>query len=455
MRILCDQGVHNMRNQGNNAMLQAAIARLRDYWPHATFDVITDAPHLSRLFFPDVHPVSSHTLQRICTSLDRLERIVPHPLWRLLFEAREAYWHRRAMRNAQHLQPSRQTNFSTDSPGLNTLDEHTPISPERWDKLQYQAAIREGLSNYDLLLFSGGGNLYDYDPWVIFKMFDRIEAATALGIPSVMVGQGVGVMTNADVRSRAQVVLSTVELIGVRNRRIGLSTLASLSIPAERCLFTGDDAIELAYQARSPTLGNGLGISLRVAGYTQIEQRHLVQLRSVLHEAARLHDARLIAVPISSHHDESDLTYIKQLLAGYTQVLAGWQMFDTPLNTIKRAGQCRVMIAGTYHGAIFALGQGIPVIALVKSAEYIDKLSELSDEFGLGCQVFYLEDEKLPEQLLAAIQRAWLLAEQNRSALLEVATQQIALQQIAYRRIFAFMTAREQIKNDEQPYPQN
>ena len=57
------------------------------------------------------------------------------------------------------------------------------------------------------------------------------------------------------------------------------------------------------------------------------------------------------------------------------------------------------MITGTYHGAIFALGQGIPVIGVAKSDEYFNKLSELSDEFSLGVQVLSFKFGSFPGRL--------------------------------------------------------
>jgi hypothetical protein len=43
MRILLDQAVHDHRNKGNNALLLAAMSRLRHFWPSATFDVLSES----------------------------------------------------------------------------------------------------------------------------------------------------------------------------------------------------------------------------------------------------------------------------------------------------------------------------------------------------------------------------------------------------------------------------
>ena len=45
---------------------------------------------------------------------------------------------------------------------------------------------------------------------------------------------------------------------------------------------------------------------------------------------------------------------------------------------IERVGECRVVVTGSYHGAVFALAQGIPVVALVKSPYYVNKMAGLA-----------------------------------------------------------------------------
>lgn len=282
----------------------------------------------------------------------------------------------------------------------------------------------------------------DSDKPLLLGVFDRLEAAIARGIPTVMVGQGVGPLQDPELLARAREILPAVDLILYRNQRIGLPLLHSLGVPPERIMLTGDDAIGMAYEARPSSWENGIGVSLRVAHYTQVEKRHIDVVRTVLHRAARDRKAQLIAVPISSAPHESDITYIKQILAGYNRTSIGWRKLDTPLDAIKRAGKCRVMVTGTYHGAIFALAQGVPVIGVAKSAEYFNKLSELADEFGLGCQVFRLDDEQLPDKLSTAIDNAWLSVKEIRPTLLAAAARQIEWQQAAYLHLYKLVASR-------------
>jgi polysaccharide pyruvyl transferase WcaK-like protein len=443
MRILFDQAEHAMRNKGNNALLQAATDRLGGYWPSASLDVVTIAPNLARLNFPNLNPVSPDDLCPAQSRVDRFQRYVPRAAWRVLFEVREEIWHRRAARmSATPRDPglSEQANDGSSTSDFEAKAYPHPEMESAQGGKDTQALI-DAVSGYDLVVATGGGYLCDHDS-SLPGLLDRLEAAIARGVPTVMVGQGVGPMEDRELRARAKEVLPNVDLICYRNRRLGQPLLESLGVPAERMMMTGDDAVEMAYQARGSSLGTGIGVSLRVSSYTQVGKRHIEIVRSVLHRAASERKAQLIAVPISSAHHESDITHIKQLLAGYSNASAAWQKLDTPLDAITKVGRCRLMVAGTYHGAIFALAQGIPLIGVAKSLEYYNKLSELTDEFGPGCQVLRLDDDRLPDKLTAAIDAAWASAEEVRPALLEAAARQIEWQHAAYQRIYNLVTSR-------------
>ena len=117
--------------------------------------------------------------------------------------------------------------------------------------------------------------------------------------------------------------------------------------------------------------------------------------------------------------------------------------FESTARLINRIGRCRIMIAGTFHGAVFALGQGIPVIALAKSIEYQNKLTGLTIEFGQeGCQVIRLHDENMPQKLADAIDTAWAMSDQLRPHLLQQAKRQIELSLAAYQKIYNLVESR-------------
>ena len=99
MRILLDQGVYDVRNKGNVAMLQVALDRLSKIWPNARLEVITLAPHLLKLYCPKAFPVSPDSQydwsknRGLC---DSFLQYLPRPVLRLMLELREEVSHRRS-----------------------------------------------------------------------------------------------------------------------------------------------------------------------------------------------------------------------------------------------------------------------------------------------------------------------------------------------------------------------
>jgi hypothetical protein len=65
MRILLDQAVHDHKNKGNNALLEVALTRLRKFWPEATFEVISIAPHFCEVYIPGTTPVRPYYLRGV------------------------------------------------------------------------------------------------------------------------------------------------------------------------------------------------------------------------------------------------------------------------------------------------------------------------------------------------------------------------------------------------------
>ena len=96
MRILLDQCVHDLRNVGNNAMLEVAMERLGAFWPDTTFEIITLGSQLLRLYYPNAIPVNPNNVHTINNNRKRLEKIyqmMPRSVLRMLLELRERVWH--------------------------------------------------------------------------------------------------------------------------------------------------------------------------------------------------------------------------------------------------------------------------------------------------------------------------------------------------------------------------
>ncbi len=423
MRVLLDQGTHEMRNKGSNALLQAAVDKFESLWTDLLFDLVSLSPMLSRIYFPSMTPVHPQSLKAVTGRFDRVKSIVPNTAWMPLLEMREAIWHRRqtAQSPLEAVADPETAYAAANGPTADVVASRT--IPE---------SLLESITRYDLVVATGGSLIHDDVKGLAFGVLERLGAATAQGIPTAMVSQGFGPIDDPALRSIAASVLPKVDLIFVREDQVAIPLLQSLGVSRGRIKMTGDGAIQMAYNERQEGLGSGIGVGLRIAGYTRTDDRHVEILRSTLQAAARRHHARLVALPISGSHHESDSTHIGRVLTGYNRSWPTRRRLDGHDGIIKRASNCRIVVTGSFHAAVFALSQGVPVVALAKQANYAIKFEGLHHEFGSGCRILSLDDDHLQEKLGDAVESAWSTAEEQRPILLDAAARQIAQRDEAY-----------------------
>ena len=72
-------------------------------------------------------------------------------------------------------------------------------------------------------------------------------------------------------------------------------------------------------------------------------------------------------MPISFKPGESDVRSIRRLLNGDDKTSHDDEPLDDPIRIVGQVRRCRVVVTGSYHPAVFALSQGIPVVALAQS----------------------------------------------------------------------------------------
>lgn len=432
MRIIFDQVLYDMRNKGNVALLQVPVARLKKMWPTASLEVLTLSPHLLKLYCPTTIPVEPDgrdVWSKNRTRYNFLHKMVPNPIWRSLFELREAIWRRKSSLTLSSLGSEPQLIIKNPVLDKAVVDKLTDGINEGNDYPKMVAGA-------DLFVATGAQYMSDACRDDALQVINRMEAAIACGIPTVMVGQGFGPMKDPILVERSRTVLPKIDLIFIREKVASPQLLASLGVDSSRISLTGDDAIELAYESRTRNLGRDIGVGLRIARYTELDSGHIGILRTVLQTAARKYGCKLMSIPISHSAHEMDDIVLQKILEGYPNVSKDWRRFNSPLQIIKQVGGCRLVVAGTFHATVFALAQGIPAIGLAKSVMYMDKFLGLIDLFGAGCQVVRLDDEALEQNLTHAIEFAWASAKQMRPILLEAAEEQIRSGKAAYQRIY-------------------
>jgi len=297
-----------------------------------------------------------------------------------------------------------------------------------------QAFLR-AFTEADLLLICGQGGLTDHARSHAMDLLGLVEMGIARRIPVAMMGQGIGPIEDYELAARAKAVLPRVTFLALREARAGLPLLTSLGADMSRVVTTGDDAIELAYDARPAKPGSAIGVNLRVARSAAVAADLIDRIGPVLREAAEARGALLLPVPVGRGRASQDPATIRRLLTDIGHQSDGGESLDTPLKVIEQVARCRVVVTGAYHAAVFALSQGIPAVCMARSQYFVDKFLGLKEQFGIGCEVIFLDAPLLQKELAAAIDKVWRSANQLRQPLLEAARRQVQLGQKAYRRV--------------------
>ncbi|MFC4949921.1 polysaccharide pyruvyl transferase family protein [Pseudonocardia sp. GCM10023141] len=433
LRIVVQNGEYWMRNNGDLAMLEVTVGRLRQRWPRAVISVLTSAPSLLSAYVPGVEPISdgrfSSVVRPIWTLSAWLGPATVGPLSVGWLHARKSLSERlrgNRLRGAGRSVPDPPVEpGSAPSPG-DLTDADLPVHPD----------VAAAVGAASLVLVIGGGYVCDVDPAQAARTFGVLAAAATHGVPAAMVGQGLGPLADPTLMAHAARVLPGVDLIALREGRKGPALLDELGVAAERVVVTGDDAIELADSVRRAETGEGIGICLRVAEYSPVGARAVTVVGASVRAVAREHGAPLVPLIISEYRAE-DRRSTLPLIEGADRAVPPLGPFVSARDVAARVSRCRVVVTGAYHLAVFALAQGIPVVGLTASAYYDDKFLGLRDMFGGGLEVVHLDAPDLDTRLRPAIREAWDSAPDLREPLRAQAQIQIASSRATLDRILS------------------
>jgi polysaccharide pyruvyl transferase WcaK-like protein len=418
MKILLDSCTYNCQNVGDLAMFTVAVSRLRELWPGASLEVITNAPDLIERHAGTVTTVPVRGRRLL------LEEELLGPARRWLPGKIGERWDRF------------ESGLRLQQPGLF----HQSLQlKSRWQGRDTRdaRAFLDAVDRADLLVVNGAGIITDAFKDSALGILATLDLVSRRRVPTALMGHGLGPIVDRELRQRAADVLPRVSLIGIREARTSPALLAELGVAPANVRVTGDDAIELAHAALERRAGNEarsrcIGVNVRVAPYAAVERELLGSLKQALAGSSWRHEARLVPVPIAHHGGGMDVETLRHLLDGADDGGAG---LTTPQQVIERVGECRVVVTGSYHGAVFALAQGIPVVALARSEYYVNKMAGVAGQFGAGCEIVRLDTpaSTLVKQLTLAIDRAWTTADAVREPLVAAAVDQIARGRRAYQ----------------------
>jgi polysaccharide pyruvyl transferase WcaK-like protein len=406
-RILVDAGNYfsNNDNLGDRAIYQSIVRQLRQHWSGCEITWLTRNADLLQTTCPEVVPLALIDPPHVQMPISRF--------WQ---------WTRWVSKPAQR--PEMHIRHAVDA-------------------RQIERALRE----CDLVLATGGGYFCDSFASHARSVLNTLEMGIQTGKPAAILSCGFEPTSDTALAEKMLSVLPRLSLIACREPTQSPAVIRSYGVAEQQLMVAGDDAIEQAFNLRPPSLGRGLGINLREASYANVDAWAIGQLRATLLQSALKLGAPLLPVPISLF-GPSDIDAIRTLLAGYTGEFDSSCSLKTPEDVILQAGRCRMLLTGSYHAAVFALAQGVSVVALAASAHYRAKLLGLKAQFGDACRVVMLNRDDTDETLALAIDEVWSQADSVRPGLLGTAQRLTEANRAVYQRMRDLTTS---MRHDE-PY---
>jgi colanic acid/amylovoran biosynthesis protein len=267
--------------------------------------------------------------------------------------------------------------------------------------------------------------------------------AQRLGKPTAMFGQGIGPITHPLLTRLAPRIMPRLLVIGLREGLGSGPALDACGVNRDRVEVTGDDALLLATKKDRPATGAAIGLNIRVAFYSEVDKTVAERAVAITTEWARTRRVTLCALPVSRNKAESDLEAIRRThRIGQSGDVMDHDFADirTPGELVERTANCRVVVTGSYHAAVFALAAGIPAVCLTNSRYYDSKFQGLAAQFPGGCQIVH-PGPLFESKLRGAIDESWKMDETERDRLHSAAVAQVEKADHIYARFKSVVTS--------------
>jgi polysaccharide pyruvyl transferase WcaK-like protein len=412
LKILIDNSGYELKNHGDLAMLSVAAHRFRKNFPNSKIYIFTDAPiRLVQLIpFAIPMPVAGRRQWDLKWNvIGSLHKLFPKLMLTWLEE--------------------QEVSFKLKYPILSRRWIEKRLSKRGYDTHSMQSYLNL-IEQVDMVVATGGGYITDSFAEHASALLRTLALAQYYGKPTALFGQGLGPVKNKKLLKLAKHILPKLHLLTLREVIFSKPFALSVGVPENLIFVTGDDAITLAYSKKMQENRNAIGVNLRIASYSGIHEGILNDIRATFKLAQDKFGTQLIPIPISVHDGDSDIEAIRRLLPRCTvQSMVG---LDTPEKVVEQVSRCRIVITGSYHAAVFALSQGISVVAIVGSEYYRHKFEGLANQFENGCIIIKQENVNFAKDLKSAIRLTWEMAEHNRAKLLSLAELQVSQSEIAY-----------------------
>lgn len=255
------------------------------------------------------------------------------------------------------------------------------------------AAIAAALRGSDLLVFGGGGIFQTHNPFTVPGLFAQVWndissyariglMARQLGVPCLMLGQGVGPLDNPDALEVVRVMFGDALRVSVRDQK-SLDWLARAGV--DRSVVVAPDPVwawpSTPARVAAADGSRVLGIAVRPWPAAVGWEEHLIAaLRPIVASGG----VRLLWLPCQSNEVPgravSDAPFIRALAARFeTMCEQEIVVADDPVDWMNALARCDALVAMRLHAQVLALRAGTPVLCI----EYDEKMASTSMLCGL------------------------------------------------------------------------
>jgi polysaccharide pyruvyl transferase WcaK-like protein len=418
VKYLIDNSDYNLKNVGDDCMLLVTINNIQLNDKSAEIYVFTDSVKGLYDICPSVKPLSIRgRLQWMSkwSVFGGLYKLVPQRyrerlyFWEIIFKAR---FHNLSVHWARKKAAKSGKNVS--------------------DMMEFLNVIH----SVDYVVASGGGYINDSFSEHAERTLSTLLLAQSLGKKTVMFGQGIGPLRKKGLKDLAKRVFPNLKAIGLRESLFSPSVVTEMGCPDDRVVITGDDAIGIARNSTSRIIGNDIGINIRIAAYAAMSEQQLDIYKHILRKISKILNASYKPIPISSHLGEEDYDSIAKLI----EINQTKNDLNSHQKVISNVSTCRVVVTGSYHAGVFALSQGIPVVALCKSTYYKQKFDGLRNQFKVGCVLIDMSSDDAENLMEKAILELWEMSDKLKPSLLLEADSQIRIGASLYKNLFYIST---------------
>jgi polysaccharide pyruvyl transferase WcaK-like protein len=380
-------GGYGYGNVGDEAQLAADLACWHAADPHAHLTVLTpDEPYTRR-----VHQVQTEP--------------APRNVW---FQAADKPHYRRSdgwfRFRYRLLWPLLRANAALIRAGLPTVG----LSAAR-------ARLLDAIHRSDVLFFCGGGYLTGMTASRLWEGMLLIRLAAAMGVPTVLSGQTIGVFTDRSSRRLARRGLKRAALIGVRDVEDSPAALAGIGIDSEKIEATFDDALfcpaadAAALRAMLVDCGADPGRPYAAVNCHRWGQSADVSSRVMRRMAAALDGmvdrlgVQIVFVPMHA----SDQDAIGEVAAHMKQPSAMVEHGYRAEAAIAAIRGAALVVTMKHHPIVFAMGGAVPTVAIALDDYYVHKNRGAMALFGQEAFLVSAEPDRLADAVLERVEAAW------------------------------------------------